>query len=79
MDIQPFLQENQVTIEENALRPVFDFNEVNFPGKFLYHYSQNKSFIVIEPVMETIFQSDFQQSTHLFNHVLGQYYYLVSI
>lgn len=36
-DIQQFLNNNQITIEGKAPRPVFNFNEINFPGnKFIY-------------------------------------------
>jgi hypothetical protein len=35
IDIQNFLTNNQITIDGNAPRPVFNFNEINFPGKFL--------------------------------------------
>lgn len=34
LDIQQFLTNNQITIHGNAPRPIFHFNEVNFPGKF---------------------------------------------
>jgi hypothetical protein len=33
-DIQQFLINNQITIDGNAPRPIFHFNEINFPGKF---------------------------------------------
>ena len=42
MDIQQFLTNNQITIDGNAPRPVFNFDETNFPGKFIYNYSQTK-------------------------------------
>ncbi len=42
MDIQQFLTNNQITIDGNAPRPVFNFNEINFPGKIFLISSQNK-------------------------------------
>ncbi|CAF2693064.1 unnamed protein product [Rotaria sp. Silwood2] len=46
-DIQNFLTNNQITIDGNAPRPLFNFDEANFP----------------EPVMETIVQCGFQKPT----------------
>jgi hypothetical protein len=38
IDIQQFLTNNQITIDGNAPRPIFHFNEINFPGKFLFEF-----------------------------------------
>ncbi|CAF3498114.1 unnamed protein product [Rotaria sp. Silwood1] len=46
-DIQHFLTNNQITIDGNAPRPLFNFDEANFP----------------EPVMETIVQCGFEKPT----------------
>ena len=42
VDIQHFLINNQITIDGNAPRPIFYFNEINFPGKIFFH-QKNKS------------------------------------
>ncbi|UJR09042.1 hypothetical protein I4U23_013291 [Adineta vaga] len=46
-DIQSFLTDNRITIDGHAPRPIFNFDEINFP----------------EPVMETIVQCGFQKPT----------------
>ncbi len=40
IDIQQFLIDNQITIDGNSPRPIFNFNEINFPGKFYKNSSQ---------------------------------------
>ena len=63
LDIQQFLSNNQITIQGNAPRPIFHFNEVNFPGKF---FSKKHSFSFLsclEPVMEMIVQCGFEKPT----------------
>jgi hypothetical protein len=41
-EIQQFLINNQITIDGNAPRPIFNFNEINFPGKKNFLPKNNK-------------------------------------